>query len=145
MTALKLLIYAAVLYLFRFFVIGQVEQYTFFEAMHQPLLDHTGCFGFTPADFPLSHLFNYLVWCSVVLIFHIAHRSIQLRMIWKSMILFGICLLFFISLSGVFMNHFNPGIRVFYHYIMLDAVLVFGLLGVINGFAYPFLFEQDRG
>ena len=142
MTTLKLLLYAAFLYLLRFYGIGLLEQFTFFNAMHQPLQDHPDCFGFTEADFPLSHLFNYLLWCSVVLLFHLSHKNIQLPMLGKSLLLYGLCLLFFVSLSGIFMNHFNSGIRVFYRYIMLDAVLVFGVLGIINGLTYPIIFKE---
>ncbi|MEM1135881.1 MAG: hypothetical protein AAGI07_08565 [Bacteroidota bacterium] len=138
----KLSVYALMLYIIRFFLIGWIEQVTFFEKMHEPMNTYEGCFGFTGADFPLSHFFNYLLWFTVVLAFHFGQKSLSFSLFWKSMVFFGIFFIFFIGLTGVFMNHFNQGIRIFFRYTMLDAVLVFGVLALVNGFLYPTIFKD---
>lgn len=139
---LKLIPYALFLYLVRLFAIGWIEQYTIFGPMHEPMATYEDCFGFTMDDLPLSHLFNYCLWLSVVLLFHLIRKSLEVKTIWASLIVFGICGLFFISLTGAYMNHFNDGIRVFFRYAMLDGVLLFGLLGLLNGWIYPLIFKE---
>lgn len=140
---LKLIAYVLFLYLVRLFVIGWVEQYTIFGPMHEPMTAYEDCFGFTMDDLPLSHLFNYCLWLSVVLLFHLTRKSLEWKTIWTSLIVFGVCCLLFISLTGAYMNHFNQGIRVFFRYAMLDGVLLFGSLGLLNGLVYPVVFREQ--
>jgi len=143
MKLLKLILLALVLYIIRFYGIGLLEQTSIFQPMHAPMSAYPDCFGFTMDDLPMSHLFNYGLWLSVVFIFHLAHPSIEAKMIWRSLLIFGICGLFFVSLTGAYMNHFNDGIRVFFRYAMLDALLLFGILGLTNGLLYPVFFRQS--
>lgn len=143
-TLIKLPLYAAALYLFRFYGIGLIEQMSFFNAMHQPMIDQPDCFGFTMDDLPMSHLYNYGIWLVVVVLFHLIQPQISLPILAKSLLLFGLAALFFICITGAFMNHFNQGIRVFFRYVMLDALLVFGILGLVNGLLYPLIFMRSR-
>lgn len=140
---LKLLLYALFLYLLRLYGIGWIEQQTLFEPMHAPMTAYADCFGFTMADLPLSHLFNYLLWFSTLLIFHLAQRAMAFHIMIRSLLIFGLVCLFHVSLTGAYMNHFNEGIRVFFRYAMLDALLIFGILGLLNGLAYPLLFKRE--
>lgn len=138
----KLLGYTILLNLLRYFPGSWIESYTIFNAMHQPMIDYPDCFGFTQKDFPSSLFFNFTMWFSVVLIFHIGHRSLRVSMMMRSLILFGISCLFFVSLAAIYMNHYNEGIRVFYLFSMLDGIILFLLLGIINGYLYPVFFKS---
>ena len=142
MTILKLLIYTIILNILRYFPGGLIEMYTIFEPMHKPMEAYPDCFGFTDADFTTSYAYNFLLWFSVVLIFHIGHKSLKGKMMQKSMIFFGICCLFFVSLAAVYMNHFQQGIRPFFMYSMLDGLILFSYLGAINGLLYPLIFKS---
>ena len=143
MTFIKLFVYTVLLNIIRYFPGGFIESITIFEPMHKPMEEYPDCFGFTEADLRFSYAYNFLLWLSVVLIFHISHRSLNGKMIFRSLIIFGICFLFFGSLAAIYMNHFVPGIRSFYIYSILDGLILFSLLGVINGFLYPLFFKHE--
>ena len=144
MQIVKLVLYAGLLYLIRLYVIGWLEQLILFGPMHEPMAQYPDCFGFTEADLPLSHLFNYLIWFSVILIFHLSRMGVQWKVFWHSLLIFGLAYLFYLGIAGAFMNHFNQGIRVFFRYAMLDAFLVFGILGIVNGLSYPYFFKFQQ-
>ncbi len=142
MVYLKLFVYTILLNILRYFPGGWIEMYTIFDPMHQPMEDYPDCFGFTENDLPASFAYNFLLWLSVVLIFHIAHKSLSGGMIFRSLIVFGLCCLFFVSIAAIYMNHYTLGIRSFYLYSMLDAVLLFSFLGLVNGWLYPVFFKK---
>lgn len=141
-TFLKLVLYTAVLNVFRYYPIGWIELATLFEPMHAPMEQQALCFGFQPDDFTSSYIYNYLLWFWTVMIFHIGHRSIAGHMLIRSLVLFGLCAALFISLAAIYMNHFNQEIRVFFRWSMVDALVVFGLLALINGYLYPKIFRS---
>ena len=144
MTYLKLFLYTILLNILRYFPGGFIESYTIFKPMHQPMEQYPDCFGFTAQDFPSSYAYNFLMWLSVILIFHIAHTSLKGKMIYRSIFIFALCFLFFASLSAIYMNHYIHGIRTFYVYSMLDGVILFSLLGIINGYVYPLFFKHEN-
>lgn len=144
MTSLKLIFYTVIINVLRYFPGGLIESYTIFEPMHKPMEDYPDCFGFTDKDLPASFAYNFVLWLSVVLIFHIAHKSLHQHMLIRSLIIYGLCCLFFVSLAAVYMNHYTMGIRTFYLYSMLDGLILFTYLGVINGFLYPLFFKQKK-
>lgn len=139
---LKLLGYTVLLNVLRYFPGGYLEIYTIMEPMHQPMITNPDAFGFSEKDYPLSFLYNFVLWLSVILIFHISHPSLKGKMIFRSLLIFGLCCLFFCSLAAVYMNHFNQEIRTFFRYSMLDAVILFTYLGTVNGLLYPHVFKK---
>ena len=144
MTYFKLFLYTIILNILRYFPGGFIESYTIFESMHQPMEQYPDCFGFTAKDLPASYAYNFLLWLSVVLIFHIAHKSLHGKMIVRSLIVFAVCFLFFASLAAVYMNHYTQGIRIFYIYSILDGLILFSFLGIINGYLYPLFFKHEN-
>ncbi len=48
--------------------------------------------------------------------------------------------LFFLSLSAIYMNHYQHP-KDFYFWNMLDAILVFPLVALVNGVVYPRVFK----
>ena len=58
---------------------------------------------------------------------------------------FGLMALFFISLAAVYMNHYTAPFRPFYAWSMVDALIVFTLVGIANGLLYPLFFPERIG
>ena len=142
MTYLKLLGYVILINVLRYFPGGWIESVTIFEPMHAPMADYPDCFGFTEADLPSSLFYNFCLWLIVIILFHIAHPAIKGKMIYKSLLIFGLCGAFFISLAAVYMNHFTEGIRTFFRYSMIDGLILFTYLGIINALLYPVIFKS---
>lgn len=142
MQYLKLFGYTVLLNILRYYPGSWIETYTLFEPMHQPMVNYPDCFGFTEKDFPSSLIYNFMMWFSVIILFHIGHHTLKGSILIRSIIIFGICCLFFVSLAAVYMNHYTEGIRVFYRYSMLDGIILFSFLGIINGFLYPKFFPS---
>lgn len=85
-----------------------------------------------------------MLWLSTTWIFHVAHPALNGSWIIRSLKIFGLGCLFFISLAAVYMNHYAPDIRTFYRYSKLDALILFPLLGVANGLLYPLLLGKGE-
>lgn len=139
---LKLLLYTLLLNVIRYYPIGWMEGLIVFEPMHAPMVSEAGCFGFREEDLWSSYLFNYVLWLAVVLNFHTSHHQLSGKLLWKSLQSFGISCLLFCSLAAVYMNHFNLEIRTFFIWSMVDALILFGLLGAVNGLLYPLFFKK---
>lgn len=60
----------------------------------------------------------------------------------RSLKTYGLMLLFFLSLSAIYMNHCSHPMA-FYLWNCLDATIVFALVALMNGLLYPFLFKTD--
>lgn len=143
---LKFLLLVVLLNGVRYLIGGMIEQYTIMLPMHQPMAEFPFCFNnnFTDHDWATSFFFNFMLWLAVTWLFHLAWPALKGSFITRSLIVFGICCLFFISLAAVYMNHYQEGIRTFYRYSMIDALILFPLLGVANGILYPLLLGKDR-
>lgn len=96
---------------------------------------------FTGTDFAISLFYNFMLWLVAAWIFHLAHPNVNGGFIAKSLKLYGLSCLFFLSLSAVYMNHFNDAVKPFYLYGMLDALILFPIVAVANGLIYPRLFN----
>ena len=144
MTFIKLLFHTIILNILRYIPGGLIESYTIFEPMHRPMEQYPDCFGFSSNDLPSSYFYNFAMWFCVVLIFHIAHKALTGKLILRSLIIFGLCFLFFASLAAIYMNHYNSDIRTFYLYSILDGLLLFLFLGIVNGFLYPVFFKNEN-
>jgi len=116
------------------------------ESMHQPMIDFTSCFNsqFTSSDWISSFFYNFMVWFCATWIFHLLHPSISGKMILKSLKIYGLMCLFFISVTAVYMNHYIDGIRTFYIYAMIDALITFSIVAIANGLLYPVFFRSPK-
>ena len=144
MPYIKFIGYVILLNILRYFPGSILESFTILDPMFAIMDQYPDCFGFQDEDFPLSFFYNFVMWLSVILTFHIGHRSLKGNMVIRSLIIFGICCLFFISLSAVYMNHFDQGIRQFYIYSIIDGILVFSYMAVVNALIYPRFFKAEN-
>ncbi len=96
---------------------------------------------FTGTDFAISLFYNFMLWLAAAGIFQLAHPKVNGGFIAKSLKIYGLSCLFFLSLSAVYMNHFNDAVKPFYLYSMLDALILFPIVAVANGVIYPKLFR----
>ena len=78
-----------------------------------------------------------MFWLVAAWMYHLAHSAIKGHHVVKSLKIFGLMGLFFISVAAVYMNHYTAEIKTFYLYSMLDAVILFPLVGLANGLLYP--------
>ena len=143
-TIFKFITLVIILNLIRYLIGGPIEGFTIMEPMHRVMPQYPDCFNneFTQADWASSFFYNFMLWLSVVWIFHVAHPSVGGSYLVKSFKIFGLCCLFFVSLAAVYMNHYSTDIRTFYQYSMVDALILFSLLATANGFLYPLLFKE---
>ncbi len=140
--AIKLLGYTILLNVIRYYPGSWIEMMTIFDQMHKPMEDNPDCFGFTDADFPSSLFYNFVMWWVVIIAFHVTHKAINASYFIKSLVIFGLFGIFFVSLSAIYMNHFNQDIRTFFRYGMVDGLMLFSFLGFVNGLIYPRIFPS---
>ncbi|NUO81989.1 hypothetical protein HUU05_18095 [candidate division KSB1 bacterium] len=100
--------------------------------------------NFSSTDFAISFFYNFMLWLATAWIFHLAHPNVKGGFILKSLKVYGLTCLFFLSLTAVYMNHFNDAVQPFYLYSMLDALILFPLVAVANGLIYPKLFKANH-
>lgn len=145
-TILKFLLLVVLLNLVRYFIGGPIEGFTIMEPMHRVMPEYPMCFNnnFTTQDLASSFFYNFMLWLSVTWIFHVAHPALSGSWVVRSLKVFGLGWLFFASLAAVYMNHYVADIRTFYLYSILDALILFPLLGVTNGVLYPWLFGRGE-
>lgn len=147
-TLMRLIALVIVLNLIRYFVGGPIESVTIMEPMHRMLPDYPGVFDldFTSRDFAISLFYNFMLWFSATLAFHLAWPALKGPMWVRSLTMFGVMALFFCSLAAVYMNHYVGQMRSFYAWSMVDALILFTLIGLANGILYPLIMgrKPDR-
>jgi len=128
----------------RYVIGGPIEGLVLMEPMHAVMPQYPEVFDteFSNADFIVSLFYNFMLWLTAAWMFYIAHPSFSGSMVVKSLKVFGLMGLFFISLAAVYMNHYTADIKTFYLYSMLDAVILFPLVGLANGLLYPRIIGQ---
>ena len=141
----KFLLLVVILNLVRYLVGGPLEALFVIEGMHgvMPKFPNTFNVDFSGSDFAMSFFYNFMMWVAAAAVFYIAYPSLRGHFIIRSLKVFGLMGLFFVSLSAVYMNHYVPQVRVFYLYSMLDAVILFPIVGIANGLIFPRLFKQE--
>lgn len=144
-TVLKLLLLVLILNLIRYFVGGPIEAFTIMEPMHSVMPQYPQVFDndFDNIDFSVSLFYNFMMWLTVVWVFHVAHPALRGSWISKSLRIFALMCLFFISLAAVYMNHYNAPVKKFYLFSMVDALIVFAIVGLANGILYPRIFKRS--
>ncbi len=128
----------------RYSVGGAIEGATVMEPMHAVMPFYPEVFdnNFTAADFSISLVYNFIMWFVATGVFHLMHPSLRGSMIVRSLKSYLIMCLFFCSVGAVYMNHYVEALKPFYAWSMVSSVIVFSVVGVSNGFLYPWFFRQ---
>ncbi|MDX1644597.1 MAG: hypothetical protein R3244_09600 [Thermoanaerobaculia bacterium] len=145
-TFLKLLFLVVLLNLVRYFVGGPIEGMTIMEPMHRVMPRFPEVFdtAFTRTDFAISLFYNFMLWFTVELVFHLLHPRLRGPLWVRSLKSYGLMLLFFCSLAAVYMNHYTAEVKSFYLWSMVDALILFPLLALANALLYPLFFRPPR-
>lgn len=143
MLFLRFLLLIIILNLIRYFVIGIIEEPLILPYLFNQMELNVSYFNtsFSTLDWITSYFYNFMMWLSIVWIFHLMHSNLRGHPIIKSLKVFGIMWLFFASVSTVYMNHYSHP-KEFYLWNILDAFLVFGLMALANAYLYPLIIKK---
>lgn len=142
-TVLTFLSLVVLLNVIRYVVGGPIESVTIMEPMHAVMPEYPEVFdtNFDTLDFTISLGYNFMMWLTATWVFHLTHPVFGGHVVVKSLKVFGLMCLFFVSQAAVYMNHYTDPVKPFYLFSMLDGVIVFTVVGIANGLLYPFFFE----
>lgn len=145
LTSIRFFGLVVVLNVIRYAVGGPIEGLTIMEPMHAVMPEYPGVFDleFSTRDFAISLFYNFMLWFSAALMFHLAWPALSGPMWIRSLKVFGVMALFFCSLAAVYMNHYVGAMRTFYSWSMVDALILFPLLGLANGLIYPLIMGRS--
>lgn len=143
----KFVLLVVLLNLVRYVIGGPIEGIVLMEPMHAVMPQYPEVFNteFSNTDFSVSLFYNFMMWLTATWVFYLAHPALTGGYITRSLKLFGLMGLFFISLAAVYMNHYTGEVRTFYLYSILDAVILFPIVGVANGWLFPRIFRKEVG
>lgn len=142
-TFFKLMALVLLLNVIRYVAGFPLEEWLLFDRMGSAMKISAAYFNssFTVFDWITSYSYNFVMWFACVWIFHFAHPSMTGHAVIKSLKIFGILFLFFASVSAIYMNHYSHP-KDFYLYSIADGLIVFVLVGTMNGFLYKYFFEK---
>ena len=122
----KLAALVLLLNVIRYLVGGPLEAITIMEPMHRVMPFYPEVFNtdFTSTDFTISLFYNYMMWA----------QSLKSYLIMAA---------FFCSLAAVYMNHYSSEIKPFYFWSMIDALILFPLIGLANAVFDPRFFPAQ--
>lgn len=145
-TGAKLILLVALLNIVRYLIGGPIEAVTIMEPMHRvmPLFPEVFDTDFSNTDFAISLFYNYMLWFWATLVFHLLHPVLRGPFWWRSLQSFLLMAAFFCSLAAVYMNHFTATVKPFFFWSMIDAVILFPLVGLANALLYPLFFRSAR-
>ena len=146
MTFLKLLGLVVVLNIVRYLAAAPLEMLLVFDPLFGAMEESPSYFNtdFTTLDWVTSYFYNFMMWFSITLIFHVAQGGLAGGYVVRSLKIYGVAWLFFASLSAVYMNHYSHP-KDFYLLNVLDAAIVFSIVAVANGLLYPRVLADHRG
>jgi len=141
----KLLLLVFLLNIIRYLFGFPFEYFFVMEGMHGVMPEYPNCFqtDFTGVDFGSSFFYNFMMWLLAAWMFVLAYPALKGSYIVRSLKVFSIMGLFFISLAAIYMNHYTIPIRTFYLYSMLDAIFLFPIVSIGNGILFPLLFKKE--
>ncbi len=144
-TVFKFLGLVVILNIIRYFIGGPIEALVLMKEMHAMIPQYPEVFDtdFSTLDFTISLFYNFMMWLTATWVFYITHPQLKGNFILKSLKVFGLMGLFFVSIAAVYMNHYTADIKIFYLYSMLDAVILFPLVGFANGLLFPWIFKKE--
>ncbi len=139
----KLIALCVALNIIRYFVIGFVEQLLVFGPLFTAMEQSREYFNtdYQAVDWITSYLYNFAMWFCFLVAFHVHHPHMKGHMVWRSLRVFGLMLLIFLSISAIYMNHYSHP-KDFYVWNMIDALIVLPLVALANGILYPFIFRR---
>ncbi len=143
MRILKFLALVVLLNLVRYVVGGVVERPAV-TRLFRVMESYPAVFNnnFTTFDWVTSYFYNFMMWLTAAWVFALLAPSLRGHYVVRSLKVFGLILLFFFSLSAIYMNHYvHP--KVFYFWNCVDALIVFPVVAVANGLLYPLLFKEE--
>jgi len=120
------------------YVIGfLVEPWVIFPGLFHAMEESSAYFNtsFETVDWVTSYLYNFGVWLVPAWLFHLARPVVRGTDVIASLKVFGILLVNFAAISAVYMNHYSHS-RDFYLWNILDAVMMFAVVGLANGLLY---------
>lgn len=143
-TIAKLAALVVVLNVVRYTVGGFLESFTIMEPMHRVLPRYPEVFDvdFSTTDFATSLVYNYLMWFWAAVAFHLLLPVLRGPLWVRSLKSYGLMAAFFISLAAVYMNHYVAAVKPFYVWSMVDALILFPLVGLANAVVYPWFFRE---
>jgi hypothetical protein len=142
-TFLRFLALVIVLNLIRYFVPIFIEAPLVLEKLFAVMGNNPSYFNteLTTFDWVTSYFYNFMMWLVIVWVFHLLQPVLSGHIIVRSLKVFGVMLIFFASLSAIYMNHYSHP-KEFYFYNILDAVIVFPIVAVANGLLYPWIMRR---
>ncbi len=137
MLIIRFLALVVILNLLRYLGGFLMETYLVFPGLWAAIEQNASYFNtaFETFDWVSSYFYNFMMWFSCVWVFHLMRPAIKGSDIVASLKVFGIMCLFFASISAILMNHYSHP-KDFYFWIILDGVLIYALVAILNGVLY---------
>ena len=134
---LRFLGLVVVLNVVRYTVVAGVEAAFIFDRLFGAMEQSPEYFNsdFATVDWVTSYGYNFVMWLVVAWVFHLLRPVVRGVDVVASLKVFGIMWLMFAAVSAIYMNHYSHP-KDFYVWNILDGVVAFGLVGIVNGLAY---------
>lgn len=134
-----------ILNILRYYVFGYVEQVIIMGPLFAAMEQSKAYFNndFQTIDWITSYFYNFIMWFVITIAFHIGQPHIKGHIVLRSLKVYGLMLVMFARISAIYMNHYSHP-KDFYIMNILDSVLIFPLVGIANGFLYPFFFRLPQ-
>lgn len=141
---LRLSLLCILLNLIRYYVIGFIEGVVVMGPFLQAMGESASYFRteFQTMDWVTSYAYNFVMWFTVVAAFHMVRPQLTGPMMVRSLKVFVFFAVVFAAISAIYMNHYSHP-KDFYVWSILDAALVFPLMGLANGWLYPLLVKES--
>lgn len=141
-TFAKMLGLVILLNIIRYVVGGPIEMFLIGSKLFGAMDQSASYFNteFSTVDWITSYFYNFVMWFTIAWLFHLLKPVLRGSFVVTSLKVFGMGFLFFASVSAIYMNHYSHP-RDFYLYSLLDALIIFPLVGLANGLLYPRFFR----
>lgn len=149
---IRFLTLVLILNVIRYVIGGLIEAIVIMPPLFHVMQENASYFNteFDTIDWVTSYVYNFVMWAVATWIYHISRPVLSGPEIVRSLKIFGLAFLFFAAVSFIYMNHYSHAAS-FYFINVADALIVFTLVGVANGWLYPMLMpekgtiEHDEG
>ena len=139
----RLLLLTVLLNLVRYLIGGLIEQVTVMPRLLSAMAASPAYFNtaFTPTDWATSFAYNFAMWLTAVIAFHLMRPRLGAGRWAPSLKGFGLMYAGFASVSAIYMNHYSHP-KAFYVYSIVDGAIAFGVVALANALLYPRLVER---
>ena len=140
----KLALLVVLLNVVRYTVGGFLESFTIMEPMHLPMTRYPDAFDseFTSNDFMISLVYNYAMWFFAAVVFHLLNPVLRGSIWVRSLKSYMLVAAIFCSVAAIYMNHYVAGVKPFYFWSMVDALILFPVVALANALLYPRFFRR---